>query len=390
LKKILKVLKILLIIVISLAIIVYGGVFLGHKVFFPIKTSNVPTIEAVTDGIFTLGLQPNPPMTLDEFIPLLAGQLKRYNEVAFSLWPDNANAGQSLIVEGVKSKKLYLIAPDGTVTPLLKNEALSYGFNRNTYTDGFSFFEGGMYYAINESDLTNYLKWQKYLHIGTHDALMFLTHEGFHAKEQPKWLVMDNIPNRGRNEFLEDTSARAKRALLQKQLLRAVNQSGNTQLILDALATYEDYKKLFPDDYKNSLYIDRVEGTAYYYELITGLYAGYPDQIKNTDDLDHALALLASREDNYVWHGLATEAYIVGGFSCVLLDRLDNDWKERLINDPEATPIEMLYQHFKDETLPTPIQITQADIDEVVAEIQKPNAISPTARIFRFFYELLF
>jgi ABC-type thiamin/hydroxymethylpyrimidine transport system permease subunit len=48
--KIKKSIKVLIIIIVSFMFIIYGGVFLGHKVIFPMKTSKVPTINAVTDG----------------------------------------------------------------------------------------------------------------------------------------------------------------------------------------------------------------------------------------------------------------------------------------------------------------------------------------------------
>ena len=386
-----KFVKALVLFVVVLAVLVYGGVFLGHKVFFREVTSAVPTIEAVANERFTLGVQAHPvqPATLDLFIPVLAEQLRRYNEVAPGLWPDNPLVAQILIVEGLRSKKFWLITPDGLATPLKKGEALSYGFARNAYVDGFSFFEGGMYYAFSDEDLTNYLKWQKYLHLGTHDAALFVTHEGFH-RTQSNWSKTDDVANRERREFLENTPARAKRDLLQKQILAAVNNPGNTPLILEALATYVDWQTTFPEDYQNSVYFERIEGTANYYEYITGLYMGYPEQIKNRDDLDGALALLASRTDVYVGHGVVRECYTTGGFACVLLDRLESDWQVRLMADPAATPLEMLRQHFLNETLPAPRQLSQAEIDAVAAEIQQQKETSALPRLFKIFYDLLF
>ena len=387
-----KLLKVLFVIAASLAVIVYGGVLLGHKVIFKEKSSNVPTIQAVTDGEFTFGAQAHlaQPATMDEFIPILAEQLRRYNEIAPNLWPDNALVNQSIIVESLNNGKFRLIAPDGLEAPLSKDKAMSYGFRRQAYVNGFSLFDGGVYLAVDEKDLTNRLKWQKYLHFGMHDAFLFFTHEGFHLKEQPKWRHADDIQNRARNEFLENTPARAKRDLLQRQILKAVSAPGDTRLILDALATYADYKAEFPEDYKNSAYFARVEGPANYYELVTGLYSGYPDQVKTRDDLDHGLALLATREDIYVRHGLVMECYTIDGFACVLLDRLENDWKPRLVNNPEATPMEMLHEHFKDETFPAPKQLTRAEIDAVGEEIRKSKEISNKPLIFRFLYDILF
>jgi hypothetical protein len=392
-QKLKKVIMILLIILVSFAVIIYGGVFLGHKVIFPINTSNVPTIQAVSDGVFQFGPQAHltQPETIDEYIPVLAMQLKRYNEIAPGLWPDNALINQSAIAEGIRSRKFWLISPDGDIKPLSKKEALSYGINRQAYTGGFSFFKGGLYLAVSEEDLTNYLTWQKYLHLGTYDSILFLTHEGFHATEQGVWQYWEGtVANSGRNGFLENIPARAKRDLLQRQLLKAVSKPGDTQLILDALATYVDWKEQFPEEYKNSVYFDRIEGTANYYELVTGLYCGYPDQVKNSEDLERAIALLATRNDIYVRHGLVTECYTVGGFACVLLDRLESDWKERLMNDPYATPTEMLLQHFNNETLPVPRQLTQSEIDAVAEEIQKPDENRGMPLLFKALYDMLF
>jgi hypothetical protein len=273
------------------------------------------------------------------------------------------------------------------------DEALSYGFVRQPRVNGFSHYDGGMYLAVTEEYLPNYLFWQNMLHLGTYESILWLTHEGFHMEQcSPKWQYNEDTVNRNRerNDFLENTPARAKRDLLQRQLLKAVSAPGNTQLILEALATYADWKQQFPDDYAKSLQFDRTEGTAHYYELVTGLYAGYPSQIKNSDDVDAALALLATREEAHIRHGLTAEGYTVGGFASVLLDRLETDWKERLMADPYATPIEMLYQHFKGESLPAPRQVTQADIDAVAEAIKKPDVNKGAPLLFKTFYDMVF
>jgi len=389
-----KLLKVILIAVVSLLVLVYGGVFLGHKVFFPIKMSGVPTIEPVSDGTFLFGPQAHAaqPKTIEEFIPVLAEQLRLYNAAAPGLWPDNKVVNQSAVVEGIESGKFWYISPDGRVKSLSKNEALSYGFARNAFVGGFSPYEGGMYLAVAEEDLPNYLMWERYLHLGTYDSILFLTHEGFHLKEQkaPKWQVISGeVPNSERNAFLENTPSRAKRGLLQRQLMKAVSEPGNTPLILEALSTYADWKAQFPDEYKNSTYFERIEGTAFYYEMITGLYAGYPNQV-NSGNLDKALALLAARDDVYVRYGLVMESYKVSGFACVLLDRLEENWKERLMGDSEATPIEMLYRRFKGETLPAPRQLTQAEIDAVAEEIKKPDINRGMPLVFQALYDMLF
>ena len=395
-----KVLIVILIVVVSLAAIIYGGVFLGHKVIFPIKYSNVPTIPVLTDGVFTFGPQAHPvqPKNIDEYIQLLSQQIKIYNEIAPYMWPDNAFVNQSAVIEEITTERFFYIEADGKITPLSKNEALKFGFYRAAYTGGFSFYEGslngasgeGVYLAIDKNDITNLLMWQKYLHLGTYDSIIFLTHEGFHAKVQTKWQKPVNVYNREREEFSDNIPARAKRHVLQKQLLKAANRPGDTALILETLSTYADWKKQFPDDYRNSIFFDRIEGTAYYFELVTSLYMGYPDQIKNEKDIDSALALLATREDIYLSYGLISESYTVGGFACVLLERLGINWKEIINNDPDATPIEMLLQYYENETLPEPRQVTQEETDIVIAKINSPSLNRGMPLFFKFLFDLLF
>jgi len=366
---------------------------LGHKVFFPLKVSDVPPIEPITDGTFLFGAQAHPippPSTMEEFVPVFAEQLRLYNEVAPSLWPDNAIVNQSAILEGIESGRFWYVSPDGQARPVSKNETLSYGFQRQAYTGGFDFYEGGLYLAVIEEDLRNYLVWGRGIFLGTYDSILFVSHEGFHKREQSKWKAVGKNPNSERDERLKDLPARAKRNLLQIQLLKAVSEPGNTRLILEAVSTYEDWKKQFPDEFNKSKVTDIVEGTAYYYEIVSGLYIGYPDQV-NSGNIDKALALIATRPDVFIAPGLTMEGYTVGGFACMLLDRLENDWKQRMMASGD-TPVEMLSRHFKDTALPPPQQLTKADIDAFARDMKttKPWEVNYGMPMkFQFLYGVL-
>jgi len=368
-----KVVKISLISIVSLILVVYGGVFLGHKFFVKEEAPSVPavepSIEPVTNGRFTFGPQAHSshPTTLKEFMPILAEQLARYNRVAPDLWPGNTNVNQTLVVEDLTNETYWLIKPDGTFSEVTEKDVAHYGYERLAYPNGFSFFTGGMYLALDEAELSDPSSWQKYLHLGSYDAIIWLIHEGFH-EAQRAWAEVA-LTNGDREDHLDDVSARLQRALLQKQLFYAVSHPGDTQSILTALATYEDWKTRFPKDFEDSLNADRYEGTALYYEMVASLLVGYPDQVKNLKDVDEALALLATREDAHLGHGLVIEGYSIGGFSSVLLDRLEKDWKQRLMANPTATPIEMLRQHFADQKLPAPTQLSQAEIDQITKDI---------------------
>ena len=388
-----KIAKILLISIVSLVAVLYIGVFLGHHVIFPENRSEVPTIEAVADGQFLFGptAHSNQPTTVEEYILVLASHLSAYNSIAEEIWPGNALVDLSLIVEDVGRKQFYHIDYEGNAEQISKDEAMSFDIQRMPEVNGFSAFDGGMYLAITEQDMTNYLNWQKYLHFGMYDPFLFFTHEGFHMEEQPKWSQMETISNMGRDEYMENIEARTLRYRLQCQLLEAVSHPDDTERILEALATYEYWKESFPEDFENSIYFDRIEGTAYYFELLTGLYAAYPDQIQDKESLDSALALLAIRDDIYTGHGLISEAYYIGGFTGVLLDRVDADWKQVLMDDGDATPISLLYSHFEGENLPPVKALSQQEMDDVLERIHTPDPDSNKGMplFFRFLYDML-
>ncbi|MDR2338509.1 MAG: hypothetical protein LBE20_07750 [Deltaproteobacteria bacterium] len=391
-RKLLKVIKAILIIIVVLVGLVYGIVFVCHKFLFKEQTATTPTIAPAQNNEFIFGIQGHSqPQTMDEYIALLAEQVKNYQRVAPTLWFNNALISRTLIVEALDSGKFWRITPNGEVSSLSRQEVLDRGIKRVVYAGGFSEFDGGMYLVVSDEYLHNVLLYQQYLHLGTYDPFITFVHEDFHGAEQGKWAKMKDIANTARNEFLENIPARAKRDLLQRQLLQAIATPGNKALILEALATYEDYKVQFPDDFKNSFFGDRIEGTAYYYELIASLYSAYPDKIKTKDDLNRALALLATRDDIYVTHGLVVEGYSVGGFACILLDRFEEDWQSRLMADAELTPIEMLRAHFATETIPAPRQLTSAELNAVGEVISASSeVIDGRARLFTMLYQLLF
>jgi len=367
-----KALRITIISIVSLVLVMYGGVFFGYKALVNNKAQqepNPPTMESVTNDRFTFGpaAHPTHPTTLKGFMHILADQVARYNKIAADLWPGNTLVNQTLIVEDLTNHAYWLIKPDGAFAEVTEKDVAHYGYERLAYPNGFTFFAGGMYLALDESELSDPTTWEQYLHLGTYSALIWLIHEGFH-ETQLAWADKD-LANGDREEHLDDLPARIQRALLQKQLLHAVSRPGDTEAILAALATYEDWKTRYPKDFEDSVNADRYEGTAYYFEIVASLLAAYPDQVTNLKDVDEGLALLATREDAYIGHGVVMEGYTVGGFAAFLLDRLDKDWKERLMADPGATPIEMLRQHFADQTLPAPRQLSQTETDSITKDI---------------------
>lgn len=330
------------------------------------------TAEMAAGFIFGKQAHAFHPETVDEFIPVFGEEVARYSQVAPLCWPDNAVAGKSAVLEDIDTNRFWLITPEGAVTELSEEEAEQMGISRREGPDDFSFYEGGMYITVSDQSVKDQIGSDK-PHVGAYDSILWLTHEGFHKWEQgDKWNKPDpeNIPNSARDEFYLDIPARAKRNLLQKQLKRAVAEPGNAALILDAVATYEDYKIQNAGDYENALYFDRIEGIAKYFEVVSSLYIFYPDQISGKEDLERALAYLAREENSYISLGVISESYNVGMLACVLLDRVDENWKERAMREPFITPLEILSSHYKAEILPEPKQLAPEEIESVTEDIR--------------------
>ena len=329
-------------------------------------------LSAIGCGAKPTGTDTAPPETASEFVPVFAEEMVRYNKAAPLCWPDNAVIDKSVIMEDVDTGRFWLIEPNGAITELTEEDVAQMGVSRRERADDFSFYEGGIYITISDQSVKDKYGWDK-PHVGSYDSILWLTHEGFHKWEQDgKWNRpgSESDANSEREEFFLDIDARAKRNLLQRQLMRAAAEPGDTGLILDALATYEDYKIQNPVDYENALYCDRIEGTAQYFELVSSLYIFYPEPINGKEDLKRAFAHMASYEDSYIRLGVISEAYSIGMFAGILLDSLDESWKERIMRDPYTTPLEILSSYYEGETLPKPKQLTPDEIASVTEDVR--------------------
>jgi hypothetical protein len=230
-----------------------------------------------------------------------------------------------------------------------------------------AFKDGYLYFSVSQKSLSERDKWGRYPHVNIYSVLKSLVHESFHAYEQPKWEEQAIPVNMEGDLALSDVGAREKRDLIAQQLMKAVNNPGDEMLILEALASYQDYKINFKEDYEKAIFWDRQEGTTQYFEVMLSLMINFPEQIKDKDDLEEALTQLAALEIYHQDTGIVGEAYDIGIFAGILLDRLGVNWKEPLMEDPYATPLEMLLRHFENATLPEPKPIT-AEISQAVSE----------------------
>lgn len=404
-----KILLRIIIVIVSLVALLYISVFVGHKFIFKAPFSSEPTVKAISKDGFTFGAASvKQPTTFDEYINVATKQMKNYQKNIDVYWPNNPEKNQYLLVQNLNDKKSVLISPKGDVTKLSDKEFSKYnvGFGLNTEGQWAPFKTkdiSGAYIGVVPANLTNYYSFQRYEHLGTYDQFLSYSHELFHSVTQEKWagakIKVEGEADRA--ERFEDSEARRTRMLLQQQLKAAISDKDKREEhTLAALSTYKTYQEKNQDDYKESVMGDRLEGTAYYYELISSLYAGYPEQIKNQKDVYQGLGVLMS-EDNPAYRntGLTAEGYSVGGFAGILLDEIaieknedPNQWKKTIEENANESPISLLEKEYQNKELPKQTTIpSEKDYNKWVSENEEisPES-SKTTRIFDVLYGILF
>ena len=394
--------------VVVLITLIYGVVYLGHKVFFKIPFSDKPTIAALNQDGFSLDAASHEqPQTMEAYVEVLSRQVKNYNKHLDAYWPNNPQKNQYVIAKSLNEQEAYLIAPDGVIKRMSKPEFDSYNvssFNMDGQWCPFNINDiEGAYIPVSPEGLKNYYVFQKYYHLGTYDQFLSYSHELFHSITQERWAGPTGIAygNADRDERFNDSSARRTRMLLQQQLTAAICDGSNREkYIKEAVSTYKAYRKNNKTDYDAALPFDRIEGTAYYYELVSALYAGYPDQIKNQNDMYKALkVILADDRPAYRTIGVVSEGYKVGGFASILLDLLaiENnedpmEWKKDIEKDYYLTPMLILEKKYENQLLPEPKSIpTQTEYDRWIAgKYEIAPEASLTSRIFTILYGIIF
>lgn len=335
------------------------------------------------------------PETVKDFIPLFAQQLKKYNQVAEKIWPNNAITQIPVVLEDTDSKAMWKITPDGQISDFSEKEAKEmnvdrsetpgtwgyygkqfgkFGVDSSYNVQGKNLKGGGMYFSLNAAALKDKKTWNSRPHLGSYDALVFALHENFHIFEQDKWDKLSNeqITELGtkKDQHLEDVDARLIRHQLIKELMAAIEHPKDKNFVLQALATYNQYKEKNKTDFDRAQYWDRTEGTAHYLELMTSIYTYFPEQLKTDEDINKAIQSLGKQTQSYTKSaGTVDESYDVGAMASFLLDRYDSSWKNKLMKDKNTTPISLLADYFRKEKLPAYEPLNQDDKAKVLKQI---------------------
>lgn len=94
---------------------------MGHKLVFRDEVSTEPTVSALKSGKYQMGVQfKEQTKTLDEYVHVLAEQMRIYNEDTEKYWPNNEVKEQYILAESIEKGDFWLISPQGEVTELTK------------------------------------------------------------------------------------------------------------------------------------------------------------------------------------------------------------------------------------------------------------------------------
>ncbi|QBO37317.1 hypothetical protein EQG49_13020 [Periweissella cryptocerci] len=335
---------------------------------------------------WSFGVKAQPRITeMSKYVQVLAHQIKRYNQVAPKMWPNNKEINQYALLNDVEDHRAWLITPTGQVTQLTRQQLLAFKLpfldtnipaavaaqipakelammknmplKQSGYWSQFKMKYAGKhisggYFNVSNKELKNTNNYKRYPHLGTYDVFITYAHEMFHSITQANWKTPKHQVNVQGSERMKDTKARAKTLQLVDQLRQAV-VDGKKSSLLAALATYKDYKKEFPSDYKAGFMYNRAEGTAYYYELHTSLMSAYPNKIHNSKDVTRALkTILKQYRLDYLDTGAVAGSYNIGAFAGILLDQQakqqhisPNIWKEYMGKHAHTNPIDYLAKH---------------------------------------------
>ena len=286
-----------------------------------------------------------------------ANQVKAYHKVAPSLWPKNKDVNQYAIINGVDDKKFWMVTPTGKVSDMTEKEALSYDIDPQPLSGWFLAFnahgKSGAFMAVTNEELHDTKRLVRYPHLGTYDLFITYVHEMFHATEQDSWQFPKKHYNLEHDEYMKHTDARRVRLQLQEQLMAAYTNKSEKSLA-QALATYRYYKQNYEKDYKATFEDDRLEGTAYYYEIRSSLFAGYPDKVKTMKQNDVAVRTLFKQNRlAYLDSGAYAETYNVGALASFVLDwqadkqGISRDTWKKAMDSAKTNPMDYLDKHAK-------------------------------------------
>jgi hypothetical protein len=375
----------------------------GIYVFYNMELKPQPSVSTVIleNKNFRIGHAAKvQPATLDEYISIVAPQIKRFNQHSDEFWPNSALKDSAVYFVTNDKKQAWKVEYDGSYHKIENIKSVPRFDSIMGYPLEFYYLkpemhgEKGMVLVISSEELLDQVRFEKYTHLGMYDPIITYIHEGFHIFTQGSdhWKEAD-IAKAQREDAFDNLEARKLRTYSIGLLYKALQDESNRDFyVKQALRLYQTYKDTFPEEYERVQYFERIEGSASYYEIVSCLQVSYPDTINSTNYTD-AVALWTTNRQPQNSVGASHEAYELGAVAGVLLDIYSDDakdWKEKLENDPESTPMGLLETVFTEEELQqvdVP-EISQEYTDKLIASINKGRNVRNN--LISFLYHIFF
>lgn len=374
----------------------------GINILYHTLPGSQPTTSAmlVENKNFHIGhASKRQPKSLDKYVRTVAPQIGMFHKRANTFWPDSSFEDAVVYFISSDKKQAWKVNYDGTHQQIEDVKSTPQYSSIIGYETEFLFLdpnvdkEKGMVLVIDQKDLLDQVKYEEYTHVGMYDPLITYVHEGFHhfAQGDERWKT--NPPKGDRSDHLDNLEARKLRTFSIQLLYQALqNEKKRDLYVKQAVQLYQKYMQSFKDEYNETQYLDKIEGTAYYYEVATCLQVCYPKQVNNKNYTD-AITLWTTNKQAKDMTGSSHEAYELGVLAGTLLDIYEKDplkWKKQIQEDPETTPMTLLAGQFtKKEIHQTkPPEISQAFTDSLVAAIDETN--DTKSNLIPFLYHVFF
>ncbi|MDG6155268.1 hypothetical protein NF716_02685 [Lactococcus formosensis] len=126
--------KIIVKIITGIGIIILSSSLIGCSAGDTNKSKSVDSKqnkENKKQASFNFIANKNQPETVQDFIPVFAQQLKKYNQVAEKIWPKSAVTNIPVVLEDTDSKKMWQITPDGQINDFSNQDAEDMNVDRS-------------------------------------------------------------------------------------------------------------------------------------------------------------------------------------------------------------------------------------------------------------------
>lgn len=391
--------------IIGIIAIVVLWIYLSYHLYAKNSPSQVTT--KLIDGDVCLGhacIQQ--PKILEKYAQLTAQHITNFEKNKTTIWPIDVFSGKSVyLVSDDKQQARYINTDTATADPIDLSQVPEWN-SLAWYPDEFRIIDtdnnmtlDSFVQVIHTEDLLNESYFKNYIYLGTYDKFLSYVHEWFHAFGQEEmtwvWLGVPYVGNRGTSDFFEHTDERITRASMIDYLQKAIIATGDQrdQFTAQSIAQYNHYITM-SEEHKETAYLDKIEWTAFYVEILGSLMSTNPT-IKSSEDLTKAIQMVYQYK-LWLWVEVwaVDESYEIWAAASFLLDyyTTSEQWKKDIISNPDVLQIDILADYVTNNLPPVQYQAPSEEFNELVKSkiTEYQNRWFNSKWFIRMFYYMIF